>query len=97
MKVALSEDMFMFGGITLSSERKEKRCREIILIILIHVPCIFIICYYNQLMHNYFIEVYITTAFCVIYIPTCFDIFVSASVTTNALLIYTRPSNCSCW
>jgi hypothetical protein len=25
--------------------------------------------YYNQLMHNYFIKVYVTTVFCVIYTP----------------------------
>ena len=29
----------------------------------------FIIVYYNQLMHNYLITVYVTTVFCVIYNP----------------------------
>jgi len=32
--------------------------------------------YYNQLMHNYLTEVYITAVFCVIYASTCFDNFV---------------------
>jgi len=35
--------------------------------------------YYNQLMHNSLIKVYIKTVFCVIYTPTCFDTFVLTS------------------
>ena len=34
-------------------------------------------------MQNYFIKVYITTVFCVIYTPTRFDTFVSSSGSYN--------------
>ena len=42
--------------------------------------------YYNQLMHNHLIKVYITIVFCVIYTPICFDTFVSSSGSYNQCL-----------
>ena len=52
------------------------------------IPCgfYFFIFYYNQLMHNCVIKVYITSVFCVIYTPTCFDTFVSSSESYNQCL-----------
>jgi len=46
---------------------------------LINVPFIFYYFYYDQLMHNYVITVYITAVFCVIYTATRFDTIMSSS------------------
>ena len=72
---------------------------KLLLIILIHVPgCIFISFYYNPLMHNYLIEVYIrSVSLCDLhsYIFRHFRVIIRQS-TANALLSYTRFSNYSC-
>ena len=40
--------------------------------------------YYNQQMHNYIIKCIPQQSLCVIYIPTCFDTFVSSSGSLQA-------------